>query len=211
MDLTGGVAVRVSALCLDSRGRLADRLLCGTAVRAGLLLDLALAGRLESEDDSIVVDGTPTGFWPADRLLAAIEVEPERSLDEWLDETRLGLRDVADANVVSGRWQLLRGPLGFGRRYVDLAPERTARDLRRPSAAPDADRTPEDACVTAIACASGILERDSGLAEPPPAAVITGAGRVTWLCAAVVEHLLEVGQRYRSEAGALGAGPVGPF
>jgi hypothetical protein len=65
VDLTGGVAVRVSALCLDSRGRLADRLLCGTAVRAGLLLDLALAGRLESEDDSIVVDGTPTGFWSA--------------------------------------------------------------------------------------------------------------------------------------------------
>ncbi|MET0763963.1 MAG: GPP34 family phosphoprotein [Blastococcus sp.] len=209
MDLPGGVAVRVSTLCLDSRGRLADRLLCGTAVRAGLLLDLALGGRLESEDDSIVVDGTPTGFSPADRLLAAIAVEPERSLDEWLDETRLGLRDVAEANVVSGRWRLRRGPLGFGRRYLDRSPERTALDLRRP--VETTQWSPEDACVAAIACASGLGERDTALAEAPPAAVIAAAGRVSWLCTAVVEHLLLTGQRYRSEAGALGAGPVGPF
>jgi hypothetical protein len=211
MDLTRGVAVRVSALCLDSRGRPADRLLCGTAVRAGLLLDLALAGRLESEDDSIVVDGTPTGFSPADRLLAAIAVEPERSLDEWLDETRLGLRHVAEANVASGRWQLRRGPFGFGPRYTDRYPERTALDLRRPSDVPAPERTPEEACVTAIACASGLLERDTALAAPPPAAVTAAAGGVAWLCSAVVEHLLLAGHRYRSEAGALGAGPAGPF
>jgi Golgi phosphoprotein 3 (GPP34) len=211
VDLAGGVAVRVSALCLDSLGRLADRLLYGTAVRAGLMLDLALAGRLESEHDSIVVDGMPTGFAAADRLLAAIAVEPERSLDEWLDETRLGLRDVAEANVASGRWQLRRGPFGFGRRYVDRSAEQTALDLRRPLEVPTTERTPEDACVIAIACASGLLERDTALAEPPPAAVPAAAGRAEWLCTAVVEHLLVTGQRYRSEAGALGAGPVGPF
>src|SRR5688572_21663078 len=74
MDLSAGIAVRVSALCLDPRGRLVDNLLADTAVRGGLLLDLALAGRLESEEESIVVDGTPTGFAPADRLLAAIAV-----------------------------------------------------------------------------------------------------------------------------------------
>ena len=104
MDLSGGVAVRVAALCLDSGGRLAGRVLCGDAVRGGLLLDLALAQRVESTDDSVVVDPTPTGFGPADRLLAAIAVEPERSLDGWLAEKRLRLRDVADAAVTSGRW-----------------------------------------------------------------------------------------------------------
>ena len=211
MNLAEGVAVRVSSLCLDSRGRLSDRLLHGTAVRGGLLLDLALAGRLESEDDSIVVDGTPTGFGPADRLLAAIEVEPERSLDDWLGEHRLGLRDVAEANLASGRWQGARGPLGLGRRYVDRRPEQTARDLRRPTDAPVADLPPEDACVTAIACASGLLERNSALAVAPPAWVTAAAGPAAWLLTAVVEHLFVAADRYRTEAGALGSGPVIPF
>lgn len=56
---------------------------------------------MESTDDSIVVDETPTGFAPADGLLAAIVVEPERSLDGWLDERRIGLREVADAAVTA--------------------------------------------------------------------------------------------------------------
>jgi hypothetical protein len=73
-------------------------------VRGGLLLDLALAARVESTEDSVVVDPTPTGFAPADRLLAAVAVEPERSLDSWLDERRIGLRDVAEARAAA-RWE----------------------------------------------------------------------------------------------------------
>jgi hypothetical protein len=211
MDLAAGVAVRVSALCLDSRGRLIDHLLLGTAVRGGLLLDLALAGRLESDDASIAVDGEPTGFAPADRLLAAIEVESERSLDDWLDEQRIGLRDVALANVASGRWQLVRGPLGWGRRYVDRHQEQTARDLRRPTQAPVPDLPPEDACVAAIACASGLLARNTALAAAPPAWVTAATGSAGWLCTAVVEHLFVAADRYRTESGALGAGPFVPF
>lgn len=85
MELDHGVAVRLAGLCLDGKGRLNERLLASAAVRAGLLVDLGLAGRVESTDDSVLIDSTPTGFAPADLLLAAIAVEPERSLDDWLD------------------------------------------------------------------------------------------------------------------------------
>ena len=211
MDLSNGVAVRVAALCLDASGRLADTLMCGAAVRGGLLLDLALAGRVESTDDSIVVDRTPTGFAPADSLLAAIAVEPERSLDGWLDERRLRPRAVADANVASGRWQMRSGRFGVGRRYTDLGHEQTVRDLRRQASEMPPGCTPQDAGVTAVACAAGLLDRDGGLNERPPAEVVAAAGSAAWLCAAVVDHLLLAGARYRAQAGALGAGPVGPF
>jgi hypothetical protein len=209
VDLTGGVAVRVAALCLDARGRLSEQLLCGTAVRGGLLLDLALAARVESTEDSVVVDPTPTGFAPADRLLSAVAVERERSLDSWLDEKRIGLRDVADANATSGRWGSRRGPFGFGLRYTDLRPDETSRDLGRQPLEDAAGWSPADACVTAIACASGLLDRETSILQRPPGEVVAAAGPAAWLCTAVVDHLLATGARYRTQAGALGA--AGPF
>jgi hypothetical protein len=208
VDLTGGVAVRLASLCLDSKGRLAEKLLCGTAVRGGLLLDLALAGRVESADDSVVIDPTPTGFEPADRLLAAIAIEPERSLDGWLDERRIGLREVAETSVTSGRWERFHG-WGVRRRYVDLRGEQTGSDRALLPTGDASDvRTPADACVASVACASGLLEKDSGRASDE---VIALSGSVAWLCTAVVEHVLLTEARYRAEAGALGAGGMGPF
>jgi hypothetical protein len=62
-----------------------------------------------------------------------------------------------------------------------------------------------------VAGATGLLDPDSGLAEPTSPPVLASAGAVAWLCTAVIDHLEEAGQRYLSEAGALGAGPVGPF
>src|SRR3712207_1091824 len=101
--LDGGVAVRVSALCLDRRGRPSSLLICSAAVRAGLLLDLALTGRVTQTDESVELDAEATGFAPADRLLAAVDAEPDRSLDSWLGERRLTLGDVVAANEASGR------------------------------------------------------------------------------------------------------------
>jgi hypothetical protein len=205
------VAVRIASLCLGDQGRLSGQLLCGTAVRGGLLLDLALAGRVESAEDSIVIDPTPTGFGPADRLLAAIAVEPERSLDGWMDERRIGLRDVADANVASGRWQRRPGPFGFGRRYVDQHPEETERDRLRQ---PDDDTRPwsrADACVIAVATAAGLQDLELWAAGRRPDELLSATGPVAWLAGAVVDHVLVTGARYRAQAGALGAGGIGPF
>lgn len=200
----GSVAVRIAALCLDANGRLSDRLVCGAAVRGGLLLDLALSERVEQTADSIVIDPAPTGFEPADRLLAAIGVEPERSLDDWLDERRLGLRDVATAAVAAGLWSERRGPFGFGRRFVDLRPRITAADRRRDPSGPADGWTARDACVCAVAAVASLLEPGEGFERLPVPEVLTATGPAAWLCAAVVEHLHALTQRWAIEASGLG-------
>ena len=205
------VAVRVSALCLAPDGRLSGRLLASDAVRGALLLDLALCGRLTSTDESIVVDPSPTGFGPADRLLAAVSAEPERSLDGWLAERRIGLHDVAAANVVSGRWGCRPGFLGLRPRYTDLHRHQTDRDLARRAAEWPTDATAADACVTVVAGAAGLLDQGRGLGEPPPPLVLTSAGPVAWLCTAVSDHLEAAGSRYRAEAGTMRDGLYVPF
>jgi hypothetical protein len=203
-DAGSRVAVRVAALCLDPAGRLSDHLVCGPAVRGGLLLDLALAGRVEQTDDSIVIDQEPTGFAPADRLLAAIAVEPERSLDGWLDERRIGLRDVAAAAIGSGHWSEHRGPLGFGRRYTDLSSAHTPDRERRPTDDPSG-WTPIDACVTAVGAGAGLLDREwLGWSETPPGPILAATGNAAWLCAAVVDHLTVLTARFQAEVAGLG-------
>jgi hypothetical protein len=205
MDLDGGVAVRVAALCLDPNGRLSDRLICSAAIRGALLVDLALAGRLESTDDSIVVDDSPTGFTPADRLLAAIAVEPERSLDGWMDERRIGLRDLAEANVASGRWQVARrGVLPGARRYLDLLPDATDRDRWLHRRGPAAPWTPPDAAVAVIGFAAGLVDPGHDFSDDERDAILWRAERVGWLCAAVVDHLRATDARYRIETTGLG-------
>ena len=196
-----GVAVRIATLCLDASGRLSDRLVCGAAVRGGLLVDLARAGRVEQTDDSVVVDPTPTGFEPADRLLAAIGVEPERSLDGWLDERRIGLRDVATAAVAVGRWSDRRAAFRV-RRFVDLRPGSTAADRRRDPSGPAEGWTAEDASVCAIAAAARLLEPD--FERQPSPEVLAATGSAGWLCAAVVERLHVLTDRWATEASGLG-------
>ena len=117
VDLTRGVAVRLSAFCLDDdTGRLRTYDLWDVAVRGALLVDLALAGRVMLEDESVVIDAMPTGFAPADHLLAPLAVEPERPLDWWLDHAGVLLRDLVRDNVQSGRWDARWTILG--RRYA---------------------------------------------------------------------------------------------
>ena len=159
------------------------------------------------------MDPTPTGFEPADRLLAAIAVEPERSLDGWLDERRIGLRDVVDANVASGRWQRRSGPFGFGRRYDDLRPEQTERDRRRPGGRrrPTPGRR-TDACVIAIADGGRAAGRRAlGTRGGVPTSCSSATGPVAWLAGAVVDHVLRDRRSLPGQAGALGAGGLGPF
>lgn len=209
MHLSAGVAVRASALCLDTSGRLPDRLLSSDAVRAGLLVDLALAGRMTTTEDSVVIDETPTGFAPADRLLTAMAAESERSLDEWLGERRIGLRDVVAANLAAGRWERRAGPFGLRVRYADRHREQTQRDLTRCLTDWPEDASPADACVTALAAAAGLLDRGTGRSQAPPPVVLTATGPAQWLCPTAVEHLLQAHALYRGQADALGH--PGPF
>jgi hypothetical protein len=195
------VAARVAALCLDARGRPGQWSVCGPAVRAGLLLDLALAGRVAQTADSIVVDRSPTGSAAADRLLAAIAVEPERVLDGWLDDGPAGLRDVADVEVDAGRWHRQR--LRWRRdRYVPDR-ERLDIDRTRDPGGPDARWTAEDAAVVAVALSAGL--RGGGPLQPD-AALVAATGAAAWLCSAVTEHLHRTARRFRAQAVALRVG-----
>jgi hypothetical protein len=209
VELSGGVAVRIAALSLDPRGRLSEKLIASAAARAGLLVDLALAGRVESTEDSVLVDPTPTGFGPADRLLAAIGVEPERSLDGWLDEQRIRLRDVADGAVQAGRWAVIPRMLPGGHRYVDGAGEQTARDRTRPPFRVSDAWSAEDAAVTAIGLVAGLLAVPVEREVADPLLARTGSAR--WLCQAVTEHLAEARARDAWTASVLGSGGMGTF
>jgi Golgi phosphoprotein 3 (GPP34) len=196
-DLAHGVAVRLSAFCLTDSGRLRSFDLWDVAVRGALLVDLALAGRVAHEEDSVVVDPTPTGFSPADALLQPITVEPERELNWWMDHAAVGLDDLVRDNVASGRWRRHWTPIG--RRYVQEIGARSAdaAELARDPATATWD--PATAAIGAIGDASGITDMRPG---EPAAGILEHTGDVRWICEAVAEHLQRVHRRMLLQAGA---------
>lgn len=189
-DLGRGVAVRLSASCLTGSGRLRSYDLWDVTVRGALLVDLGLAGRVVHEHDSVVVDATPTGFAPADALLAPIAVEPERPLDWWMDHGAVDLGDLVRDNVATGRWHRRWTPLG--RRYT------VADDGRWTTGEAEAA-----AAVAVLGDTSGITDMRPG---EPADGLLEGTGRVRWLCEAVVEHLQVVHRRNLRQAGAADGG-----
>ncbi|MCV2491484.1 GPP34 family phosphoprotein [Geodermatophilus sp. YIM 151500] len=203
VDLTGGVAVRLASLCLDARGRLRDFALWDVAVRGALLVDLARADRLAHEDDGITVDAAPTGFPPADRLLAAVEVEPERSLDWWLDHGGVRMRDLAEANLASGRWVVRRRfP---GRRYEDVSAV-AADDRRLLAGPPPDDGSPGAAAVRVLGLACGA----GGRPEPVDEQDLSPTGPLRWICEAVTAHL-DVAHRHNLRAAGAADGGSVPY
>jgi hypothetical protein len=191
--LASGVAVRFSSLCLDAGGRLRDHAIWDTGARGALLVDLAFAARLAQTEDSVTLDERPTGFPPADRLLAAIAVEPERDLDWWLDHGGVGMPDLAEANVAAGRWTVGRRLLV--RRYTEADPATVAGDRALDPRRPEPDWTPETAAVMAIALATGALEPPP---DPPDEALLALTGPVRWIVEAVVDHLTWAHARNRT-------------
>jgi hypothetical protein len=199
-DLTSGVAVRLSAFCLTGAGKLRRYDIWDVAVRAALLVDLALSGRVTQEEDSVVVDPTPTGFAPADALLAPIAVEPERALDWWMDRGAVDLGDLVRDNVDSGRWRRFWTPLG--RRYaVEVgSPSADAAELAETPETPEtAGRDPATAAVAVIGDTSGITDMRPG---EPADGLLEHTGGVRWLCEAVVDHLQVAHRRNLRQAGA---------
>jgi Golgi phosphoprotein 3 (GPP34) len=200
-DLADGVAARLAALCLDGAGRPAPQWLPGHAVRCGVLVDLARAGRLAMTPDSVEIDVRPTGFAAADALLLAMDAEPDRTLDSWLGERRFGLRQVAAALVVSGRWVEHR-PLLSRRRYTVVDRERVARDARLDVTAVEASWPAADAAVAALGTLAQLVgeARGLGLQVPlpdVPAAAAAALGDDAWVLDAAMDHLRVARERYR--------------
>jgi hypothetical protein len=197
VDLGDGVAVRLAPECLDDGGRLRDYDIWDTAARGALLVDLVCAGRLTDDEESITLDPAPIGFSPADRLLAAMEVEPERPLTWWMDHGDVRMEDVADAAVDAGRWLVVGGLLDrrFDHRGAD-----------RPGFADGGCE--EDAVVTALVTACGAELRRP---KPVPEEELTRTGTLRWICEAVTAHLEEVHRRNLRAAGSADGGGGSPY
>ena len=179
MNLADGIAVQLAALCLDDEGRLRDYPLWDVAARGALLVDLARMGRLTDEPDGVMIDPTPTGFEPADRLLAAVADEPEQSLDWWLEHGDVGMHDIAEAAVASGRWTEDRSLVG--RRYEDRSASADEPfDPQQPE-----DLSPDDAAVMLLAAACGAL----GSPEPVIDEDLAPTGPLRWICEAATDYL----------------------
>jgi hypothetical protein len=204
------VAARLAALCLDPRGRLTAQLLAADAVRCGLLVDLARAGRVRLAHDSVTVDAVPTGFPPADDLLLAMQFEPERTLDAWFGDHRLGLSRVVDALVGAGRWEAHRRHLGR-RRYSVRDQGRVDRDKNLDLSLPASAWTPEDAAVAALGSTAHLVGRFRrlGYVVPPPEItqeLLHAAGPQEWILTAGVDHLRTTRARYLYRDSALSSG-----
>jgi Golgi phosphoprotein 3 (GPP34) len=195
-DLTRGVAVRLSAFCLTDSGKLRRYDLWDIAIRGALLVDLALAGRVTQEEDSVVVDALPTGFVPADALLAPIAVEPERPLDWWMDHGAVGLDELVRDNVAAGRWR--RHRTLAGRRYTEERGSRSADAAELARRPETVDRDPATAALAAIGDASGITDMEAG---EPASGLLEHTGDVRWICQAVVDHVQVVHTHFRGTVG----------
>jgi hypothetical protein len=196
VNLADGIAVQLAALCLDDDGRLRAFALWDVAARGALLVDLARVGRLTDEPDGVIIDPTPTGFGPADRLLAAVSDEPEQSLDWWLEHGGVGMGDIAEAAVASGRWTEERSLLG--RRFEDRSPAAAEPfDPQRPE-----DLSADGAAVMLLAAACGAL----GFPEPVVPEDLAPTGSLRWICEAVTDHLQDAHRRNLGAAGAADGG-----
>ncbi len=118
-DWDDSVSMRLAALALD-RGRLTDDLVTALAVRGTLLVDLALRGRVRETEDAVEFDDPPTGFAPADRLLA----QGAALLTDLLRRGPVDQEDLAAEHLRRGSWTVRRRLLGT--RYIDCRADRTA-------------------------------------------------------------------------------------
>jgi hypothetical protein len=178
-DWDDSVSLRLAALALD-RGRLTDDLVTALAVRGTLLVDLALRGRVRDTEDAIEFDDPPTGFVPADRLLA----EGAGSLTDLLRRGPVDQRDLAAEHVRRGSWTVRRRLPGT--RYDDGRADPTAADERALAAPQRSAWTPEDAALAAVAGTLGLLATPR---ERAGEELLAHTGPVRWLVDPVVEEV----------------------
>jgi hypothetical protein len=180
------VAGRVAGLGLDDSGHLAGRAYLDMACRGGLLVDLVLAGRLGQTEDSIDLDPAPTGWAPADRVLAELGALEEQSLDWWLQHSHLGLADLAAALLQDGSWfPLPRHAWQRTPRYAARDEQQAARDAAL-VAGTTSPVGGADAALVCLAGAAGLAGRSAGA---PGEELLAATGDARWVCQLVVDFL----------------------
>ncbi|MGK5111004.1 MULTISPECIES: GPP34 family phosphoprotein [unclassified Geodermatophilus] len=181
-----GVGRRLALLCLQGDGRLTDSRWADRAVRAGLLVDLALAGRLTDADDHVAVDATPTGDPLADHVAADLATSG-RTLDEVVADGGPDLAEIARTLVAEGVWEPYRQRRWWrGERYRPVDPAVSRAAVSATLEGIGAQPPPPLAAATAIAEVAGLL---GGRFGPVRDELVTAAGDAGWVVGTVVTGL----------------------
>ena len=188
MGFTDGVAMHFTLFCRNDRGRLWRSKLVDAATRGALLCDLAFADRLTDTPDGLEIDPEPTGFAPADKLLAAIVANPGRSLVDWLKAGPGSQPDLVAELVRSGEWTRQHVPLTRARSYDDrLGRHRESEQVRLRRAVATG--------IEPVQATAGLLAQAAALAPDDIAIGLDRSGPVSWLLDSVLDHLDELRER----------------
>lgn len=182
------VAIRLVRLCLRRDGTLPRSPLLAATARAALLADLALHDALASSASGLDLDTSPTGFMPADNLLAAVAAQPDKSMEWWLRRGTDAIHDTVADLLASGLWT--RQLAGFSRRYQDTDQAGARNDAARVHEV--LDGTSADAPGTAVLAALiGVLGTDDQPGgQRPSESLLRACGTAQWLMGDLIDYLL---------------------
>lgn len=185
-----GVATRLALLCLQRDGRVAESHWANQAVSAGLLVDLALQGRLVEEQDHIaLVTGTDEG--PAHAaLVRAMLDQPDRSLSEVIEDGDVGLEKMTAWLVDRGLWEPRNSRAFWRRGRLRPADPLLSRASLMPFVSglpPDGElTTPAWAATAVLARVAGLLEGRFGFADDE---LVDACGSVAWVVRTGAEQI----------------------
>ena len=168
-------------------GRLETDGFIGSTLRASLLIDLALEGRIE-RGTQLTIDCEPTGVAPADLLLSAIESRPDRNLGWWIGQGPRVRQALADEWVRAGRWQRV------GLHYIDVVDPaghewQARRDRLDQVIAGTLPASVQEAVLTAMAgIAQLVWPPDLSKGVPPK--LLAECGSVRWLIELTDEFMI---------------------
>lgn len=177
MDWLDGVAMQLVLLTRRPGGSLRRDGFVDATLRVAVLVDLVLDGRMNITWEPWTVDTEPTGFAPADRLLAEV-TRPGLDLDRLIGRGPSLHRAMVEAWVHAGRWWVRKQPPGVGpRRYFGDRDEQARQDRLVDALIEQVDRpmtrTPRVSALAACARIAGLVQESFGR---PPADLLHSCG-----------------------------------
>ncbi|WP_147332105.1 GPP34 family phosphoprotein [Geodermatophilus marinus] len=193
-----GVATRLALLCLQRDGRIATSHWADQAVRAGILVDLALHGRLVDEPDHVAVVAAAEDDPPHAALVHQILAHPERSLAEVIEDADVGLVEMTAWLVDRGRWVARPTRLPWRHDRYRPADPSLSRATLMPfvsALAPGGElTTPAWAATAVIARVAGLLDGRFGYADDE---LVDVCGPVAWVVRTGAEQIFRARVWYR--------------